>query len=734
MSFPFYKQLDASDCGPTCLKMIAKHYGKNVGLQTLRQKSHITRAGVSLMGISDAANDIGIKTTGVRCSFDTLVEEAQLPVIVHWNQKHFVVIHSLRKKRKQVLRINVADPACGLVSYTKDDFLKGWVSTRTLNEDKGIALLLDPTPEFYKWDSEEQSKKTSFAYLFSYLKPFKKTITQLMIGLFVGSLLQLLLPFLTQSIVDIGIGTRNINFIYLVLTAQIILYASRMAIDFIRSRILLHISARVNISIISEFLVKMMKLPLGFFDTKLTGDILQRINDHHRIETFLTSSVINILFAIFNLIVFGIVIAIYSSKIFLIFFVGSILHIAWSYLFLSKRREYDFKRFSKQAEDKSKVLQLIHGIQDIKLNNCENQKRWEWESIQAKLFKISIRNLNLNQYQQSGAIFINEVKNFTMSFMAATAVIDGSLTLGMMVALQYIIGQLNSPVEHIIQFMHSFQDASISLERLGEIHDKPNEEISEMLKISKLPENRNIKINSLTFQYDGPHSHKVLDSINLEIQQGKVTAIVGNSGSGKTTLLKLLLGFYQPSEGEVFLGDINFRNVNHSMWRQHCGAVLQDGFIFSDTIANNIVLEYNNIDIERLMNAAKLANIDSFIESLPLGYNTKIGQEGHGLSQGQKQRILIARAVYKNPEFLFFDEATNALDANNEKQILHQLNQFYKGKTVLVIAHRLSTVKNADKIVVLKNGRIAEQGTHTELIKLKGEYFNLVINQLELGG
>ncbi|MBN1183924.1 MAG: peptidase domain-containing ABC transporter [Bacteroidales bacterium] len=725
--FPHYQQHDAMDCGPTCLRMIAKHYGKNFSLQTLRDRSFITREGVSMLGIGDAAESIGFHTLGVKISFQQLVEDAPLPCIVHWQQNHFVVVYKIKGDY-----IYVADPAGGLIKFTRKEFSNGWLSTRSQGEDQGLCLLLEPTPDFYR-QQDEEINKTGLAFLFSYLRPYKKYLVQLFLGLFFGSIIQLIFPFLTQSIVDIGINNQNISFIYLILIAQLVLVISRTSVDFIRGWILLHLGTRVNISLISDFLAKLMRLPISFFDTKMIGDLIQRIADHRRIEAFLTTSTLNILFSAFNLIIFGIVLAIYSLKIFAVFLTGTILYTLWVNIFMNRRRKLDNKLFAQHSNNQSNIIQLITGMQEIKLNNCEKQKRWEWEHIQAALFRINVKSLSLNQYQQAGAVFINETKNIIITIMAATAALNGDMTLGMMLAVTYILGQLNAPLEQMIGFFHSTQDARISLERLGEIHLKKDEETPDDAKITILPEQRDISVNNLSFQYEGPHSEMVLHNLELEVPDKKITAIVGSSGSGKTTLIKMMLGFYTPLKGNIKIGDVYLTNINQRMWRQKCGVVMQDGFIFSDTIAKNIALGDEVIDKEKLLHSVKVAHIQDFIESLPLAYNTKIGNEGHGLSQGQKQRILIARAVYKDPEFIFFDEATNALDANNELQIMKNLGEFFKGKTVVVVAHRLSTVKNADQIVVLEKGQIIEKGNHDELTKLKGAYYKLVKNQLELG-
>ncbi|MBN2892395.1 MAG: peptidase domain-containing ABC transporter [Bacteroidales bacterium] len=737
MSFPHYKQLDAMDCGPTCLRMVAKHHGKSYSLENLRQKSKITREGVSLLGISEAAEAIGMRTMGVKITFEQLEKEAPLPAIVHWKQNHFVVVYKIvssprRKGQERSYKIYIADPAAGLLVYTKEEFIQNWISTKSEKENKGIALLLEPTPDFYSQKDEKTDKK-NLKFLFKYLKPHKKFIVQLFIGLLAGSLLQLLFPFLTQSIVDFGISNQNLNFVQLVLIAQLVLFASKTSVEFIRNWILLHISTRINISLISDFLIKLMKLPIRFFDTKMIGDILQRISDHNRIENFLTSTTLEVLFSVFNLIIFGAILAIYSLKILLIFLVGSIIYSLWVLVFMKKRRDLDFKRFSQMSDNQSNLIQLITGMQEIKLNNCERQKRWDWERIQARIFKINVKSLSLNQFQQGGSSFINETKNILISFVAATSVIKGDMTLGMMLAVQYIIGQLNTPIAQMINFTRSAQDAKISLERLGEIHEKEDEENINDDKINILPENKTLEISDLSFEYEGAGTDLVLKNINLVIPEKKITAIVGTSGSGKTTLIKLLLGFYPPKKGEITVGKTRLENYSQKMWREKCGVVMQDGFIFSDTIANNISVSDEITNLEKLQNSVRIANIQPYIDSLPLSFNTKIGMEGTGLSQGQKQRILIARAVYKSPDFIFFDEATNSLDANNEKIIMENLNKFFEGRTVVVVAHRLSTVKNADQIVVLEKGEIVEIGNHAELTEKKGAYYELVKNQLELG-
>ncbi len=744
--YPFYQQPDEMDCGPTCLRMVAKYYGKSITLQQLRQLASTTRQGSSLLGISEAAEKIGFRTIGVKVTYEKLLEDAPLPCIAHWNQNHFVVIYKIKQYSPLFGRgtgeevVYIADPGHGLLKYTKEEFLKSWKS----DAHEGIILLLEPTPEFNTEDdptpslSKGEGAKKGFSFLFKYLFRYKKLLVQLMIGLLAGSLLQLVFPFLTQSIVDIGVQNNDVKFIYLILFAQLMLFFGRVTIEIIRSWILLHISSRINISLVSDFFVKLMKLPIAFFDTKMTGDIMQRINDHHRIESFLTSTTLSVLFSFVNLIVFSFVLAYYNLIIFTVFLGGSFLYFVWILFFLKRRADLDYKRFSQNAQNQSKVMELIAGMQEIKLHNAERQKRWQWENIQVRLFKLNIKGLTLEQTQNAGSSLINELKNIFITFLSAKLVIDGQITLGMMLSISYITGQLNSPIMQLVGFTQSLQDARLSLERLSEIHNKQNEETESSSPINFFQgegqeTNGSIDLKNVSFQYIGMFGDMVLKDLDLTIPANKITAVVGTSGSGKTTLMKLLLKFYEPIKGEIKIGQQNLNSISAKTWRDQCGVVMQEGYIFSDTIANNIAVGVENVDKEKLRHAVKIANIQEFIESLPLGYNTKIGMEGIGVSTGQKQRILIARAVYKNPDYLFFDEATSALDANNEKVIMNNLDKFFKGKTVVVIAHRLSTVKNADQIIVLDKGKIVEHGNHTELTALRGNYYDLVKNQLELG-
>lgn len=718
--FTLVRQRDAKDCGPSCLAMIVKHYGGSFNINSIRTDCALNREGVSLLGISKAAEELGFKSVGGRLSFSSLASEALLPCIVHWSQNHFVVVYKVKNQKKGDCTIYVADPGKGLVSYTKEEFCEHWVSTKTNGEEKGIVLLLEPTNQFYTQnDTETVLTQSRMAFLWSYLKKYKRFFTQLILGLLLGSLLQLIFPFLTQAVVDTGIGGKDIGFVWLVLMAEMMLLFSRTAIEFIRSKILLHISTRINISLISDFFIKLMKLPMNFFDTKQMGDLLQRIEDHRRVEQFLTSSSLSLLFSFFTFLVFGVVLVFYNLGVFAVFLFGTLLYAGWIVLFLEKRRLLDYKFFEQAGRNRNVTYQLIDGMQEIKLQGCEQRKRWEWEDVQADLFKVNLQALNLQQVQQAGSITINEVKNILITVLAATSVIQGNMTLGMMLAVQYIIGQLNSPVEQLIHFVYSWQDVSISLDRMNEIHTETNEENAERTRSSYTEEStdgHSLAIKDLSFKYNIYSSKNILSDINLLIPNGKVTAIVGASGSGKTTLIKLLLGFYEPLSGSIQIGSANLSECNLGWWRSQCGAVMQEGYLFSDTIAKNIAISDDDPNIERIRHAARVANIADYVEALPLAYNTMIGQDGQGISQGQRQRILIARVIYKNPMFVFLDEATNALDANNEQAITDNLLDFYKGKTVIVVAHRLSTVRNADQIVVLNEGKIVELGTHEELI------------------
>ena len=726
--FPFYKQHDSMQCGITCLQMICKYNGKEYSLESLSRYCFATTEGVSMLGISEAANKLGLHTICGRITMEQL-PQAPLPCILHWSQNHFVILYKIKNKKK----FYIADPGKGLLTYAEKEFKDHWISTQSKGEEKGIAMFIQPTPAFYELSGETTNRKRSFKFLFGYIKQYRRYFGQIILGALVGCVLQLIFPFLTQAIVDIGITHQNLGIIYLILLGQLILTISRTSVDFIRRWILLHISMRINISLVSDFFIKLLKLPMSFFDTKLMGDLMQRMSDHNRVEKFLTTQMLNVTFSLLSFIVFGCVLLGYNTFIFLIFLIGSILYGIWIAIFLKRRKLLDYELFEKQAMNNNKTYQFITSMQEIKLQNCEQRRRWEWEDVQADLFQVNMKSLKLQQTQEAGSIFINEVKNIIITVLAATAVIHGQMTLGMMLAVQYIIGQLNAPVEQLMNFLYSLQDVKISLEHINEIHEMENEENNKDALSAFHDRDKSLSFKNADFKYDPHNPNKTLDGISITIPEGKVTAIVGTSGSGKTTMIKLLLGYYPLLAGEITIGSTDLQKYDLKWWRKHCGVVMQDGVIFSESIARNIAVDDGEIDKECLLQAARIACIDSYIQTLPLKYNTLIGQDGIGLSQGQKQRILIARAVYKNPDYIFLDEATNALDANNERAIVENLMEFYKGKTVVIVAHRLSTVKNADQLIVIERGKIIETGTHTALIDRQGAYYHLVKNQLELG-
>jgi ATP-binding cassette subfamily B protein len=724
--FPHYRQLDVKDCGPTCLRMVAKHYGKTFSREFLRDKASITKTGVTMAGIAEAAETIEMRTLGMRIGLESLVTEAPTPFIVPWRQKHFVVVYKTNKTK-----IYVADPAQGLLTYSHADFKKAWTNT---TDDTGFVLLLEPNAQFYTQE-EDKIKTKGFSFLLPYFRPYKKLIRQLFVGLLVATIIQFILPFLMQTVVDVGVNNRDIPFIYLILISQLVLILSQTLVSVFREWLLIHITSRFNIKMVSDFLFKMLRLPVSYFDTRNAGEHLQRITDHSRIQNFVSSSTLNMIFSMITFIIFNCILAYYNLKIFFVFIVGAILYVGWTFFFLKKRAELDYKRFDETSQSQTSLLQIISGVNEIKINNSQRKNRWKWEYNQISLFKTSLSTMKLVQYQTIGATFINEIKNIVITFLAAKAVVDGDLTLGMMISTQYIVGQLNLPLSTFIAFIQTWQDAKISLERLSQVHTRDDEDLATAKKSNELPDTKTIEIKDLSYRYGGKSTPFVLKNVNCIIPEGKTTAIVGASGSGKTTLMKLLLKFYEPTSGSINIGSVDLNNIKNDFWRLNCGAVMQDTFMFNDTIGGNISESEQNemIDRDKLNNAAFVSNIGDFIQKLPNKYNTELGTSGIRLSGGQEQRIMIARAVYKDPFYLFFDEATSALDANNEKVIMENLNSFINGKTAIIVAHRLSTVKNADRIIVLENGEIVEQGNHNELTKLRGKYYELVKNQLELG-
>ena len=728
--FPHYNQYDTADCGPACLRMIARYYGMEYSAEMLRRHCYISREGVSMLGISEAAEYIGFETAAVKITFKQLSEEGVFPCILHWNQKHFVVCYGIEKCRYGGYKIHISDPASQRLTYTKDEFERCWIGPNNGNDCYGVALMLEPGEKFGKVPEERKKNGLCIRSFWGYLTPYRSMIGQLMLAMLVGSLIQLVLPFLSQAMVDQGINGCDMDIITMILMAQLFFFMSTLSIDYIRSWITLHMNTRIDISLIADFLVKLTAMPLQFFDSRMTGDILQRIGDHGRIKNFLLGNSIRIVFSLVNFLVYLCILAYYNMTVLGIFVAGNALYVAWVSFFMRYRRELDIKRFSQSATEQSKMIQLVQGMQDIKLNNCERQKRWEWERIQVQLFKIGLDGLRIEQIQQSGSVFFTQTTHILIYYIAARAVVEGGMTLGMMMSLSYIIGQVSAPISEFIGFARGFQDAKISLERLNEVHSQDDEETGIEVKRTELPYDRDIEIEHLSFSYNGSEQELALKDISLHIPAHKVTAIVGESGCGKTTLVKLLQGFYDPTRGSIRVGGTALSDINPHVWRASTGSVMQDSFIFSDSIADNIAVNAEESDRERIKYAGRIARIDDFVASLPLGYDTVIGMEGKGISQGQRQRILIARAVYKNPEYIFLDEATNSLDAINEAAIMDNLQKFYEGRTVVISAHRLSTIREADQIVVMEKGEIVERGKHQELLERKGVYYELIRNQI----
>ncbi len=731
--FIFYRQMNKMDCGPSCLKMIARYHGKYYELEKLRNLCSISKTGVSLKAINSAAQGIGFQTKAVMLSFEELASPVPLPCILHWNQNHYVVLLPQKIKINDPhAKIKIADPSLGIFKVDKNTFLRSWIVTGTT---QGVSLLLDPTPDFYR---QPQDKKTRYLpFIGQYLMPYRSFLLQLIVGMSIESILALIAPFLMQSMVDNGIFKHDIKFIYLILASQVMLLIGTLAIGIIRSGLMLHMSTRINIAIVSEFLVKLMKLPIRFFDSKMIGDIIQRVSDHRRIEQFLSVTTLHTFFSITHLIIFTIILGIYSKLILLIFIIGSLLSVCWILYFLRKRRENDYEKFQVLSEGQSNIYEIINGMQDIKITNSESFHKKGWLENQLKIFNVNLKALSVSQYQNTGSTVLTQMKNILISFVVAKNVLDGSMSIGMMLSVSYIIGLLNAPIDQLLGFVDAAQDALLSLKRLHEIQMQENEEKEGMNAATSVDFKADreqgiaLKMRNISFRYSEYDLVPVLDNINLDIPYGKVTAIVGASGSGKTTLLKLMLRYYEPSSGAIFLNDIPFSSISPMSWRKLCGVVMSDGFIFSKTIAANISFD-ETVDEKTLVKAAKTACIETFVDRLPLKYNTMIGNAGNGISSGQRQRILIARAIYKQPDFLFLDEATNALDAGNERAIIENLKEFYRGRTVIVIAHRLSTVKYADKIIVLSDGKITETGNHRSLTENRGDYYHLVKNQLEL--
>ncbi len=716
------------DCGATCLRMVARHFGRNYSLDYLREITYIGKQGVDLLSISEAAEKIGLQTLAVRVSVNRLISDLPLPCIAHWDEDHFVVVYGVKGDT-----ILVADPAKGKRKLNVQEFLNHWAEEEEGGVQVGVLLLLQTTPEFFAREGETVDR-SRIRYLLPYFTRNRQLMMQLGVGLVLGMLIQLLVPFLLKAIIDVGINRVDVNFIVIATLALGVLLISQLGVELFRSWILLHVGARVNINLVSDFLIQLTKMPLRFFETRLTGDLLQRIADNERVQRFLTSTSLMSVFSFLTFFAFVAILAIWSPIILTIFLAGTLAAVAWVALVGRWRRKSDYQQFDQLTQNQGSLMELINGMRDIKLHNAEKQKRWAWERIQAKLFRIGLETRQLEQLQRTGSAFFNEGKNLLIIAVAANLVIDGEMTLGMMVAIMYIVGTQQAPINRIVEFLRSFQEARLSLERMNEIHLRENQEDLAHQAVTLLPERADLVLEKVTFQYHGPGSKKVLKNVSLRIPKGKTTAVVGTSGSGKTTLIKLLMNLYQPTEGVVRLGDISLQNIDNRLWRSKCGGVLQDGYIFQDTIARNIALGDEIIDQKKLLRAVKAANIQSFVEALPLGYNTVVGREGQGLSEGQKQRLLIARMVYKDPEYLFLDEATMALDPYNEMLIMENLEDIFRSATKVIVAHRMSTIIEADNIIVLEDGELVEQGTHQELSYVQGAYYQLVKNQIELGG
>lgn len=732
--FPFHAQHDYTSCGPACLQMISEYHGISLDQSLLHEKCSCSKGGSSFLDLCDAAEDLGFRTVAAKISWRQLSVESPLPCIIHWNSNHFVVVYRIRSSRRRTI-ISVADPALGLLEYESEDFRKYWIPSYDKADSGdlslGYVLFLEPTPAFL--NNETGVASFNHRSLLLYLRPYTHNFIQIIVSILVATLLNMILPFTTQTIVDRGIGLQQLSIITTMLIAQVSIISGQMMNNVIKGWLTLHTSVRVSVSLISDFLRKLMRLPISFFEARQTGDIMQRIQDHNRIQSFLTGSLLSFVSSAVLFIVYSFILGGYDRKILLIFIIGTILYISWVLLFLNRRKRLDYLRFLESSANQSNIVQLVEVMPDIKLNNCENRRRREWEDIQARLFNVNVKSLATNQLQQTGGSFIDQIKNVILSYMAAKSVISGDMTLGMMTSLQYILGQLNAPVAQFVSFIQEAQDAGISMERLGEIHGMEEEEPIDSAKRQKVPSDVDIAFENVSFEYGKSRVNRVLKDFNLHIPHGKTTAIVGMSGSGKTTILKLLLGFYKPSKGEIMLGSIPLSEYSESRWRAQCGCVMQDGHIISDTIAENISMSNEEPDMDKVRSCAEVACLLEWVDSLPKGFNTKIGGCGNGISVGQRQRILIARALYKNSSIILLDEATNSLDANNEAKIMENLSYRFKGKTVIVIAHRLSTIRDADKIVVLEHGRIVEEGNNESLLRLRGKYYNLVRRQVEFG-
>ena len=721
------RQLDAMDCGPACLAYISKIYDKKYSLQYLREICYISKRGVTLLGILEAGKAIGFEVFSTKVDLDTIINKVKLyPCIIHWEQNHFVVLNKIVKTKKSKLYFYLMDPRSGFIKLNEKQFRNGWLG----NNDKGIVAFFEPKDEFLNISIEKQ-KKINYEELLYSLHPYKKKFVLLIFLVFASSLITLVFPFFTKELIDNGISQKNLNLISLILLAQLSLFLGSMIINVIRNWLTLYIGTYVSINLISDFITKLVKLPMKNFDNHMIGDLNQRIIDNERIERLITSESITTFFSIFSFLVFFVVLAYFNIITLVIYFALTLIGLLWSIYWINKKKILDFYEFQLKSKNQESIFEIFSGIRDIKLFQLENFKLTKWQSVQNELLSLNIKILKIDQIQTFGYQFINQLKNIIVTYFVAILVLKGKMSLGTLLSISYIIGEMNSPIAQLVSFIKKLQEAKLSFTRLSEISTQLPEE-NNFNKQLNTKNNEGIVINNLSFSYENIQSSIVLNNINITIPNSKVTAIVGHSGSGKTTLMKILLRFYEPTKGNIYFNGDDILTISPNDLRKHIGTVLQDGFIFSETIERNVVTNSEEADLEKLNNALKIACIFDFVNSLPQKHNTIIGSLGNNLSTGQKQRILIARAIYKNPNYLFLDEATSALDSKTEKIIHNNLIEFYKNKTVLIIAHRLSTVKNADNIIVLDSGKVVESGNHKELIEKKGAYYDLINNQLEL--
>lgn len=732
MKYRVIMQHDSMQCGAACLLSVCHFYGRSgMSLEQMTEMCGVGRDGVSIYDLNKAARRLGFETLCAKLTLSDLLD-ITLPCILFWNASHFVVLFEARGGRYVI-----GDPALGVVERSEAEVSQAWLAAD--DDDgvlRGVVLGLSPTDDFSCGGDcgvQSLSLRKSLPSLWTYVRPHRWCIAQLAAGLAFGCVVQLILPFLSQAVVDVGVGLRDVGSLWTLVIAQMALMLGRAAAGFVRSWILLRIGTRVNIAMVSDFLAKLMRLPMTFFDKKLTGDILQRMGDYSRVRDFFTSQALDALFALSSVAVFAFVLGCYSLRLFAVFLVGSLAHAAWLSFFMRRRRVLDYELFRRQALCSNKTLECVSSLHEVKLQGCGARRRAEWEASQEALVSTQAQSLALSQRQEAGSVVIAEGKNIVMTLCSATAVMSGDMTMGMMLATQFIAGQLVSPIERLTRFAYAAQDVRVSLERILSVSRMPDEDDGRNASPVDVDWRLGVEFRHVSFAYSPSEcGHPAVDDVSLYFPSGKVTAIVGASGSGKSTLIKLLLGFFEPQEGDVSVGGVELSSLPMEWWRGQCGIVMQDGVIFSDSVARNIAMADDEPDMRRVREAARLACADGFISDLHAAFETKIGAEGQQLSKGQAQRILLARAVYRNPSLLILDEATNSLDTVSERRIVDNLASFCAGRTTIVIAHRLSTVRNADNIIVMSGGRVVERGTHNELAKLHGYYYELIKNQLDI--